>query len=135
MNNKGFTLVELIAVVSILAIIIIIAIPTYQDAALLVKDKNLENKKNIITSDVLNYAKKYELDEIKKEGNITKKQYKCYSMQYIIDKDIYPSDGYDKNGKDIIINPKTNGTLTGFVKVTYDLDKYKLTANFVDNCS
>ena len=47
-NKKGFTLVELMAVIVILAIVIAIAIPTYNKIKSIIDIKNYENKKELI---------------------------------------------------------------------------------------
>ena len=48
LNNKGFTLVELLAVVVILLIIISIAIPTISSSIQRTNNKQIENKKQLI---------------------------------------------------------------------------------------
>ena len=47
-NKKGFTLVELMAVIVVLAIVIAIAIPTYNKIKSIIDIKNYENKKELI---------------------------------------------------------------------------------------
>ena len=47
-NKKGFTLVELMAVIVVLAIVIAIAIPTYNKIKNTIDIKNYENKKELI---------------------------------------------------------------------------------------
>ena len=47
-NKKGFTLVELMAVIVVLAIVIAIAIPTYNKIKSIIDVKNYENKKELI---------------------------------------------------------------------------------------
>ena len=44
MKNKGFTLPEIIAVLSILALIIVIAIPTYNKISKNMKDNTYDSK-------------------------------------------------------------------------------------------
>lgn len=131
MNNKGFTLVELIAVIGLLGIIMIIAIPTITNVSANIKESNLENKKEVIKSTVLNYANDYELDIIKKDGNNCQNNDDCckyYSIDEIIDNGIYTPENTDNT----ITNPVTNKQLIGKVKVCYDINKFKLVAEFID---
>ena len=47
-NKKGFTLVELMAVIVVLAIIIAIAVPSYAKIKKNIEEKNYKNKVNLI---------------------------------------------------------------------------------------
>ena len=55
-NKKGFTLVELLAVICILAIIVAIAIPTYSKIMESVQNKQYQNKISYIKTAALKYA-------------------------------------------------------------------------------
>lgn len=132
MNNKGFTMVELIAVITILSIIMIIAVPAYSKVSNNIKKSSLKNKEDVISTQMLKYANKYLLDEIKPAGsdcttNPCTKDYDLYD--YIIKYNIYTAEEVDNNVS-VIINPVTNRKLCGKVVITYDIDNYKLTANF-----
>lgn len=132
MNNKGFTMVELLSVMVILAIIMIIAIPTYSKVAANIKQSNYDNKTNVISKAMLRYANKYLLDDIKPDGNNCNisssccKRYELYS--YIVTNSIYDA---EENGE--IINPLNNGKLKGYVEVTYNKESYDLTASFKES--
>ena len=66
-NNKGFTLVELLGVIVILSIIAAIAIPTVSTSLNKQKTKELEHKKEQIVSKVELYYEK-----IKNNNNLSK---------------------------------------------------------------
>ena len=127
--KKGFTLTELLAVIVILSILTIIAIPTYQKIAEDVRKSNLETMKSIISSTMLGYANKYLIDEIKPANkNCTDGCCKYYSVEYIVNNNIYVTTK-EKN----IINPVTNQKLEGYIKVSYNIDKYQLESEYIEN--
>ncbi len=136
MNEKGFTLVELLAALSILAILVIIAVPAFNTVNNQTRSASLENREKAITSSMLNYANKYLIDEIKSEDK------KCtnssddgccisYSVNYMIATGIYYTSEKNDNNNKIEINPVTNEPLDGYVAVYYDTNKFALNAKFV----
>lgn len=56
LNNKGFTLVELLAVMAILIIILLIAIPSITATISRNQDKEIEARKDLIVSEMEAYA-------------------------------------------------------------------------------
>ena len=60
-NKKGFTLVELMAVIVILAILVAIAIPIYINITKGIKEKNYESKKTSIELSAIKYATENDL--------------------------------------------------------------------------
>lgn len=127
--KKGFTLVEVIAVVVILGLLALIAIPSYMKAAAAVKNSNLNNIQTMITSSMLNYANLHYIDEIKPSNNTCSSNNCCkyYSIEYIKQNRIFQT----TNGK--ITNPVTNEELEGYIKVSYDTTKLELTAEYKEN--
>lgn len=129
MNNRGFTLVELIAVIGLLGIIMIIAIPAVTEVSSNIKASNLQNKKDVISSAVLKYANEYELDQIKPDGNNCSSECcKEYTLNEILEKGIYSAENSDGT----ITNPVTNETLSGKIKICYKMDKLKLESSFIE---
>jgi prepilin-type N-terminal cleavage/methylation domain-containing protein len=132
MNKKGFTMVELIAVITILGIIAIIAIPAYTNVSKNIKEKSLENKKDVIKAEMLKFANEYLMDDIKPEGincsstNPCCKEYDLY--EYIVANGIYSPE--ENNNGNYIDNPVTNKKLMGSVKIEYDTANYKLKATW-----
>lgn len=121
--NKGFTLVELIAVVTILSLIAIITTPAYTSISNNIKTRNYESKKNTIKAHTLNYVEKYLKNEVY-DGTTSK--ILCFSVNYLIRNGIISSD----NEKDEYIENNVTGEKyannTIFVKVKYDINKLKL---------
>lgn len=123
MNRKGFTLVELIAVITIMSLIAIITTPAYDSISKSIKTRNYESKKNTIKAHTLNYVEKYLKNEVY-DGTTSK--ILCFSVNYLIRNGIISSD----NEKDEYIENNVTGEKyannTIFVKVKYDINKLKL---------
>lgn len=143
MNNKGFTLVELLAALTIISILVIIAVPSYNKVSSDTKKTSLENKQKAITTAMLNYANKYYIDDIKKEDNnggiscLNKGCCKSYSVKYIVTNGIYYTSEKikDESGTEYKteINPVTGEELTGYVAIYYDTNNFKLAATFASD--
>lgn len=123
--NKGFTLVELIAVVTILGLIVIITTPAYDSISKNIKTRNYESKKTTIKKATQEFVEKYYKNEAY-DGTTSKTL--CFSVNYLIRNGIISSDDekeeYIKN--DITDEKYKDGTI--FVKIYYDLDSLKLVA-------
>ena len=123
--NKGFTLVELIAVVTILSLIAIITTPAYTSISNNIKTKNYESKKNTIKAHTLNYVERYLKDKVY-DG--TKSNTLCFSINYLIRNGIISSDSEtDEYIENNITGEKYKGD-TPFVKVIYYPNDLKLVA-------
>lgn len=123
MNRKGFTLVELIAVITIMSLIAIITTPAYDSISKSIKTRNYESKKNTIKAHTLSYVEKY----LKNEAyNGTTSKILCFSVNYLIRNGIISSD----NEKDEYIENNITGEKYVndeiFVKVQYNINKLKL---------
>jgi len=115
-NNKGFTLIELIAVITILAIVALITVPIVNKAIIKSKEKALEAQKETI----VDAAKKYAL------GNTD-----ILPKTDLGEKLIHISDlitgGYLEEKP---IDPVTNKEMSDCVLVTYDQTKNKYTYKY-----
>ena len=116
--NKGFTLVELIAVVTILGLIVIITTPAYDSISKNIKTRNYESKKTTIKKATQEFVEKY----LKNEAyDGTNPKTLCFSVNYLIRNGIISSDDekeeYIKND---ITDEKYKGE-TPFVKIYYEL--------------
>lgn len=121
--NKGFTLVELIAVITILSLIAIITTPAYDNISNNIKTKNYESKKNTIKAHTLSYVEKYLKNEAY-DGTVSKTL--CFSVNYLIRNGIISSDSEtDEYIENNITGEKYRGD-TIFVKINYDTNNLKL---------
>jgi len=106
MKKTGFTLVELLAVIALLAIIAAIAFPFIQDAI----DESKEKTYNEQVRTIEHAAKRWAADnssELKKSTPVYK------SVSFL------KQNGYLASNKEIL-NPKDNTQMNGCVKITYD---------------
>ncbi|MDD4187230.1 MAG: prepilin-type N-terminal cleavage/methylation domain-containing protein [Bacilli bacterium] len=133
--NKGFTMIELLTVIIILAGIMIIAIPSYTNVSYEIKKKSLENKTNVITQSTLKFAKLHLIDDIKPAGNTCLNKEDCckyYDLyDFVLEYGLYVAEE-EKNGP-VIINPETNTKLNGEVKICYDIEALDLNGEFIIN--
>jgi prepilin-type N-terminal cleavage/methylation domain-containing protein len=129
--KNGFTLTELLAVIVILSILMLIAIPAYNDVAEDVKRVNLESMKTTLVNTVLDYANKNLIDDIKPSNNDCSSGNCCkyYSIEYIKNNNIFQTSDKEKS----FINPVTNQELEGYVKLTYDTTNYALVGEYTEN--
>lgn len=118
-NKKGFTLIEMLAVISIL--IIIITIVTSKVFKQLKTAENVTDKEQV--SALINTAKIY----MNQNSNLLPEE----KSLYIISLNELKESGLIQKSQ--ILNPSTNEELTGCVVVRYDGSKYKYEYK-EDNC-
>ena len=114
--NKGFTLVEVFAVVIILGIIAVVSVPSISHSL----NSSKENLYKEQVKRIEDTAKKYALENttiLPEDDNKT-----------VISLDILVDSGYLEN-KDII-NPKNKAKMEGCVIVEYSLEKNKYVYNY-----
>ena len=134
--NKGFTLIELIAVISIMGLLAIITTPAYDTISKSIKKENYNSKKNTIKSQTVDYVERYlkndAYDGIGESKNL------CFSIKYLIRSGIISSDSeedeYIENNE---TGEKYYAEVAGvdpavFVIVYYDTKSLKLKAVFND---
>ena len=130
--NKGFTLVELIAVVVILALIAIITTPAYDSISGSIKTRNYESKKSTIKAQTLSYVERYMKNDIY-NGPSDKGKKICFTVNYLIQNGIISS---DSDTEEYIVNDITNKKFQGtekYIEIYYDVDNLKLKANMPEN--
>lgn len=128
MNNKGFTLIELIGVIVLLAVIATIATPIVQSSINTAREKTLKENKRV----VVDAAKRYLIDEegTDDDDNVFNKLKNEESEETEEDKItcIYISvkflktQGYLSSKQKIVDPTNNNNPLEGNVKITYDYD-------------
>lgn len=134
--NKGFTMVELLTVIIILAGIMIIAVPSYTSVSQNIKEKSLKNKADVITDSTLRFAKLHLIDDIKPAGNTCTLEKNCckyYDLyKFVLEYGLYTSEDEDDEGS-IVINPVTNTKLNGVVRIYYDKETLDLKGEFIQD--
>ena len=127
--NKGFTLVELIAVVTILSLIAIITTPAYDSISNNIKTRNYESKKSTIKAHTLSYVEKYlkneAYDGTRDVAEDEKSKTLCFSVNYLIRNGIISSDSEtDEYIENNVTGEKYRNEI--FIKVIYDTTNLKL---------
>lgn len=126
--NKGFTLVELIAVIVILALLVVITTPAYDSISKNIKERNYTSKQSTIKSETLSYVEKYLKDEV---YNGTNKNI-CFTVNFLIQNGIISS---DSETDEYILNNITNKKFEStekYISVYYDTINLKLKAIMPD---
>ena len=118
--KRGFTLVELLAVLILLGVVSLIAIPSIGKILNRSREKARESTKN----ELIKAAKEYYADNIRElpdDGS-----HKCLSVSEI------EESGYISN--DDIVDPTTEEKLTGYVKIYFDNTYNQYTYEYVKSC-
>ena len=118
MNNKGFSLVELLVVIAVLGIILLIFTPNIVKMVDKFKD---EDKIQILKSNAISAAKEYVVDSVA-EGKITVADIECNKI-YIEVKEKLIDGKYLENKEEELNDLYRNGK----IEVTYDSDNKKFT--------
>ena len=129
LNYKGFTLVELLAVIAIMGMLAVIMVPTISGVIEENKKNNSANLKNSIKSSARAYISdnRYEikLDDSSCANDIRNITFigNDYIDESKITVELLVNKGYLKSNSGEIIDPKTNKSIdknNSYIKVTYD---------------
>ena len=130
--NRGFTLVELIAVITLLGLLAVITTPAYDTISKNIRTRNFDSKKTTINAQTLSYVEKYLKNEVYDGSNKTL----CFTVGYLIKNGIITS---DSETEEYIENDVTGEQYkdvgTVLIKVTYDTSDLKLKGEFVGETS
>lgn len=135
MKNNGFTMVELLATITILAIIIVLAVPAVNSVSESIRESNKKSLISAIEKSLISYINStsdadYSIDSIKPENKFCTKSDPCkkgYSISKLV------ADGiYDNNGKEVI-DPTTNKKLEGCIYIKYNIEKHTLESEYSEN--
>lgn len=122
MKKNGFSIVEMLVAIIIVAALIVLFIPAYVTITESVKKNTYSNKVKHLESETLKYANKYK-DDIKNNNCID------YTIDNIISNGLVES---DEKGKNVIVNPVDGASLSGVVRVCYCPSVLDITANYVE---
>lgn len=125
MNNKGFTLVELIAVVALLGLLAILTTPAYSTVSENIKERNYNSKKSVIETQTKEYVENY-LKDIAYNGTADSNTTLCFSVRFLIQNGIVTS---DDEKEEYIENDLTKEQYSGtaiYIQIKYDVDTKKL---------
>lgn len=129
LNYKGFTLVELLAVIAIMGMLAVIMVPTISGVIEENKKNNSANLKNSIKSSARAYISdnRYEISLDNNSCNNNTRNITFIGNDYIdeskITVELLVNKGYLKSNSDDIINPETNKPINkgeSYIVVTYD---------------
>ena len=121
MNKKGFTLIEILAVIVVLGLLVVIIVPTVKNLLGDSEDALHDEQINM----VINATKKYmvEHSELLPEGNDNTALY----IDDLVDGGVID--------KDKVIDPKTNEEMNGCVVINYNDSFNQYDYNYRDDCS
>ena len=130
MNKKGFTLIETIMVIAILALLMLILVP---NVISLINKNNIKSCQNLEAS-IKNAAKVYAANN-KYQLGFSCNASETTSIVKIPIQDLIDS-GDLKLQNDNLVNPKNNSTIKQDKEITvkYDCDKKIFTYDFTLNC-
>lgn len=125
MNKKGFTLIETIMVIAILALLMLILVPN----VILLINKNNTKSCHSLEESIKNATKIYVTN------NKYKLEFSCNASKTITIKTLVDS-GDLKLSNNKLVNPKDNSTISPneTVKVTYNCTTKEFTYDFKLNC-
>ena len=112
MNEKGFTLVELLVVIMILAIIIVIAVPSVAGVSNLIKNNMLEKKGELIEEAATLLGQ-----DMKGSVMASDTKYKSYPCRSIIVSDLVPN-YLDKDNENECLKNESEGSIGCIVDPT-----------------
>lgn len=121
--KKGFTVVELLASIAIMALIIIISVPAYEGISNTIKQNSYNSKISMLTKSTAAYVNKYHKDKV---FNGTKRDV-CYSISYLIEKNVFSPDNETEDG---VTDPLNGGDLSGVLVAKYDFKDYEVDVTY-----
>lgn len=126
--KQGFTLVELLATIAIMALVIVISVPAYEGISNTIKTNSLNSKKSMLVNSTKSYIDKYHKDEVKIDGS----DCICFTIKYLIDNNIVSPDNKNDDGLEDSLN---GGNLSGNVCAWYDINNFDIQVQYNPTCN
>ena len=87
--RKGFTLLEMIVVILIIALLMLVTIPNIQKVINIVQTKGCQSQVKLVDAAILQYMVKYDeivtsVDQLIEEGLLDQNQSKCQNNKIIV---------------------------------------------------
>lgn len=129
MKNKGFTIIEMLAVLCIIGLLIIIGVPAYMNVYIKTRRSNYHNRIKEVELAAEKYASAIK-DTIKKDYDKDGK-HACTrkAISDLIIAGYLPSDGADG---EYITNPTTMQPMSGWVYLCYSYEDYDVKAYYAE---
>lgn len=137
MNNKGFTLVELLSVLMIMVAVSALAVPNILKFNNSMRDNGLDSKKEALRVAARVYAKE-NVNRIKRNLGGTRNEdgqqrYVCvFSLDYLVDHGAYAEEGIESTSCKVI-NPTDNSCLKGYIRVVLSKDYASVGTKFINS--
>lgn len=122
--KNGFTIVELLSAIAIMALIIVISVPAYEGISKTIKEQNFNSKISMMEQSTQSYISKYHKNKV---FNNNEKAILIISIPYLIDKSVFQADDVDNNK---MTNPLTGGYLEGYLMATYNSTTYEVEVKY-----
>lgn len=140
MNNKGFTLVEIISIIVILGIVITISVPLISNASLNVKKKTLNTKIDNIEKAAILYAQEnrenFDNYSCSNCSGISNDLCSCYNeiitVSKLLDEGILIEDKLDGTNK-VIVNPIDENKYLNNCEVQVYMKYDKIYADYIND--
>ena len=134
MNNKGFTLVEILAVLIILGLLLVVTIPIYQNVLSGVKRSDYNSKVKQIEIAADKYGETIK-DEVKKKWDaslVENSTNNCLdtSVKELIQKGLLLS---EDEKDDVIYNPTDGKPLSNNIKICYCARSFEIKSYYLEN--
>ena len=126
MKKDGFTIVEILGVIVVLAVIMALVIPNLTSTSSTAKQKLYETKINMIEKAAILYAQDNYKDLIKDETTTIIN--KVINSDILLDSGYYAADN-DDAANPMIVDPRTNGELNVDIQLQIDTQTKTITAH------
>ena len=140
MNKRGFTLIEVIVSISIIAMLTVLMVPVVNNATRRIKYQSYKNIENLIIQATIDYLyhsaeEGYSIDSIKGASDNCSEENSCIGVftvgKDVLDKNIYYTNERDSEGNLTVINPTNGKSMRNRTStIYYDTESFSLKGEF-----